>query len=185
MQNPLTALCTASTWVHATISSCLDYVSSFLTGLPASTVLSFLSFLSKTAGVILFKYVTFYTFPFWVLQRLPVSLRVKAKFLTNDPWGLTWSDSPCRTLLLILLHFLLFSPLLHRHWPPCSSDIPACFYLRAFVLADLSTWIVLPSSIIILMLLLVLMVMIAWLLYLRRELYGELSKNKYSTSYLK
>ena len=32
--------------VHATISSCLRYFSSFLTGLPASTVFSFLPFLS-------------------------------------------------------------------------------------------------------------------------------------------
>lgn len=96
---------------------------------------------SQYNRVILLKYVASYTLPFWILQWLPFLLRVKAKCLTNDPWGpyVLWLHSPHPTTLssspfpfaLLTLASLLFLKYT-RH--VSTTDLSTCWSFYVIVL---------------------------------------------------
>lgn len=120
---PLIPLCTVTILIQATVSPCPDYYSSFLTGLPASSVFSLWPFFSITARVILLKYVVSYTLPFWTLHWLPLSPS-KGQILYEWPRRPSCFDSSPHILPLILVCLFLLFLLFYPHWPPCcASDI--------------------------------------------------------------
>lgn len=98
--------------IQATTSSCLDYYSSFLIGVPASTVFSLWSF-SITARVILIKYVTSYSF---TLNSSVASLLAQIKGQIPYKWSMRphmiWLSSPYPATYFTLssLPFPLFLP---------------------------------------------------------------------------
>ena len=134
IQNPL---CTASTWsMPPSALACVISVVFWLVSLlPLS--FPFCLFLVEQPGWYCSNMLCFTLFHIEFSMGSPLT-HSKSQIPYKWPMNhIIWLSSPC---LITHLHFLMFSPLLHPPWPPCSSDTPG----YAFTLQPLYFLIFLP-----------------------------------------